>query len=701
MSQHIRSGQPHPLGATVHQGGVNFALFCRNGSSVVLELYRNANETVPQASFALDPVQHRTGDIWHIFVEGLEAGQLYGYRVDGPYQPEQGHRFNRNKLLLDPYARGIAGQWNARSDSVYGYNRKSAELDLSFDDSDSAGHVPRSVVLDPVFDWENVRRPKVPWDQTVLYEVHVKGLTADPVAQVNHPGTYLGLTEKIDHLKQLGVTTIELLPVHEFDPYELRANGPTAELELTNYWGYSTLSFFAPHRFYASDPQQALAEFKQMVKQLHQAGIEVILDVVYNHTGEGDERGPTYSYRGLDNAIYYALEGGRHYRNYSGCGNTLDCDHPVVRRLVLDSLRYWFTELKVDGFRFDLATVLGRGPHGEWRANRGLLRQIGEDPLLRGAKLIAEPWDAGGLYQVGQLPTPFAEWNGRFRDDVRRFVRGDRGQVAELARRLGGSSDLFSRKASASASVNFVTCHDGFTLRDLVSYAQKHNLANAEDNRDGATENYSHNWGSEGESDDATVRQLRRQQAKNLLTILFLSRGTPMLLAGDELWQTQQGNNNAYCHDTSLTWLDWRDSDEAAEIQRFVTQLVNLRRRYAPFFGPEMIDPFGSMERSPIKWHGIQPDHPDWSYHSHSLAVQMRAPEEDRSEMLYLILNAWSEPLRFKLPQLETPQHWFRIIDTALPSPEDHLEDETAVEVTSDEYRCSGRSSVLLIGKRR
>jgi len=714
MSVRTSTGFPYPLGATVTDDGINYAVFSRHATSVFLELFREADDHRPAASLELDPDRNRTGDVWHVHVHGQVAGQLYGYRADGPYAPEQeGHRFNVNKLLSDPYARALAGAYDMSRDAVYGYERSSPLGDRSFSTEDSSPYTVKSLAL-PVgsYDWGDDRLLRRPMTNCVIYEVHVKGFTIHPTSAAGHRGTYLGLVEKIPHLLELGVTAVELLPVHEFNEGEPAGIDPVTGNTLTNYWGYSTLGFFAPEISYATsaEPGRPVLEFREMVRQLHSAGIEVILDVVFNHTGEGNEFGPTLNFRGLDNSVYYMLDGGRCYKNYSGCGNTVNCNHPVVKQFILDCLRYWVVEMHVDGFRFDLATILGRGRSGEWIGDLSLLYDIGGDPILRGCKLIAESWDAEGMYKVGGFPRGWAEWNGRFRDDVRRFVRGDRGLVAQIARRIGGSRDLFAQKRNPAHSINFVTCHDGFTLRDLVSYEEKHNKRNGEDNHDGASENHSANHGVEGDTDDPVVRQTRLRQAKNLLAILMTARGTPMLLGGDELWRTQQGNNNTYCQDNDLSWFDWTEIAESRDLRRYLRMLVALRHEHPAFRRPCFVDPFAvdgprSMHQigSDITWHGVKPGRPDWSYHSHSLALHIHgkppvSAQDYADSDFYLMLNAWTEPLEFELPTVKG-QSWHRLVDTALPSPRDILPTAEAAPVETNRYPMQPQSVVILVAK--
>jgi len=694
------------MGATVTDEGINFALFSRHATSVYLELFEEGDDTARQ-TLRLHPRRNRTGDVWHLFVADAGHGQLYGWRVDGPYQPEElGHRFNVNKLLTDPYAREIAGRYDLERPEVYGYDPTSADGDLSFSEADSAPFAARSVALVPGgFDWGDSRRPGIPLERSVIYEQHVHAFTAHPSSGVAHPGTYAGLIEKIPYLRDLGVTAVELLPVHAFNGGERTGTDPVTGAPLHNYWGYNTLGFFAPERRYALSqrPGGAVTEFKQMVRALHEAGLELILDVVFNHTIEGDETGPTTSLRGLDNSVYYALDGGRRYRNYSGVGNTVNCNIPVVKQLIIDCLRYWVVEMQVDGFRFDLATILGRDRKGQWIDDLGLLYDIGGDPVLRGCKLIAESWDAQGMYKVGGFPRGWAEWNGRFRDDLRRFVRGEEGMVPQLARRLGGSPDLFGGKGSPTGSVNFITAHDGFTLRDLVSYREKQNLRNGEENRDGANENYSCGWGEEGETRDPAIRRLRLRQAKNMLLALLLSRGTPMLLGGDERWHTKAGNNNTYCQDNELSWFNWAPDDEAEEIARFTRGLLQLRRGHPALRRTRFVLPFARRkEGAPpdISWHGVEPGEPDWSHCSRTLALQIHGaspgPGDDLDRDFYAIFSAWSDALTFRLPASPSSGTWHRLVDTSLGPPDDLVSECFAPEVAVASYRVQPGSAVLL-----
>jgi len=571
----LHPGAFRPLGATWDGHGTSFAIYTENATAVELCLFdTSGRETSVQ-------IPWHTLHVWHVYIRGIGPGQRYGWRVHGPFSPNEGHRFNPNKLLVDPYARALDGFVDLRG-PICGYPHDRGLDDRSFDDRDDAAHTIKSVVADERFDWGSDRPPRVPWEDTLVYELHVKGFTERmPLLDERERGTYLGLASdaSIAHLQSLGVTTVELMPVHEHvDELNLALRGKT------NYWGYSTLSYFAPDRRFATVGGDAMVEFKQMVKRLHAAGIEVVLDVVYNHTCEGDERGPTLSFRGIDNSVYYRLEPAdpRHYVDFSGCGNTLNATHPQVLQLVTDSLRYWVTDMHVDGFRFDLAPTLSRDPSGGVDRLATFFFVIHQDPVLSRIKLIAEPWDLGaGGYQVGQFPILWSEWNGRYRDTVRSFWKGQRGAVADLASRVSGSSDLFAHEGRhPQASINFVTAHDGFTLRDLVSYEHKHNEANGENNRDGLDDNSSQNCGIEGDSADPAVCARRHTLARSLLATLFLSQGVPMLEMGDETWRTQLGNNNPFCHDSELTWIDWNLGLEASEMLAFTRELSALRKRH-------------------------------------------------------------------------------------------------------------------------
>ena len=674
-------GDPAPLGATVMRGGVNFSVFSKGGTGVELLLFDDPTEGRPSRVLALDPRVHRSYHYWHAFVPGLRSGQLYGWRVRGPFAPEQGLRFDPDKVLLDPYARAVV--------IPEGYDRAAAAAP-----GDNAVLAPKSVVVDTSgYDWEGDRPLARSWAKTVIYELHVGAFTKHPSSGVapGLRGTFAGLIAKIPYLVDLGVTAVELLPVACFDALDALPGR-------RNVWGYSPLAFFALHPAYGSrkGALAVLDEFRDLVKALHRAGIEVILDVVYNHTSEGDERGPTTSFRGLANGVYYHLESDRrYYSNYTGTGNALNANQPIVRRLIRDCLRYWVQELHVDGFRFDLASVLARDEHGQAVENAPILWDLESDPVLARTKLIAEAWDAAGLYQVGRfIGDSWTEWNGHFRDEVRRFVRGDDGMAGHLATRLLGSPDLFGHEEREPAqSVHFVTCHDGFTLNDLVSYDRKHNAANGEGDRDGSNDNHSWNCGVEGPSDDPAVEALRNRQVKNLLALDLIAIGTPMLLMGDELRRTQRGNNNAYCLDDETVWLDWRLIERHADVHRFVRHLIAARLGTRSDEGLSLNQ---YLRSSKILWHGIRLDAPDWSATSHSLAATIEA--RTAPVILHLMVNAWWQPLEFELPApTDSPRGWQRWIDTALPAPEDiHAPRESPV-FGGRVYRVQSRSLAILI----
>ncbi|NOZ53807.1 MAG: glycogen debranching protein GlgX [Gammaproteobacteria bacterium] len=653
---------PLPLGAHPQDNGINFSLFSRHASSVSLLLFDSSTDAIPARTAVLAVKQNKTGDIWHIWIEGLRSGCLYSWQVDGPDEPDLGHRFNPQKILLDPYATALAGTecWDfaCLSDDASVTAEGSAPLTKS-----DAGAKAKCLLPEGDFDWQEDQPLRHAWSDTVIYETHVRGLTVHSSSAVQHPGTFLGVVEKIPYFQALGITAIELLPVQEFFENELVRRNPTNGEQLLNYWGYSTVAFFAPKERYASckQPGSQFSEFKTMVRELHRAGIEVFLDIVFNHTAEGNHLGPTLNFKGLDNRIYYLLEQNRHYyKNYSGTGNTLNCNHPVVRDYILDCLRHWVIEMHVDGFRFDLASVLGRDRQGNLLANPPLLERIAEDPILRNVKLIAEAWDAAGAYQVGSFMGPrWSEWNGRYRDDVRRFWRGDSGMSGALANRLCGSADIYQHSGKAPVhSINYVTCHDGFTLNDLVSYAQKHNDNNGENNADGTNDNYSANYGVEGPSDDPAIDALRVQQMKNMIATLMLSRGVPMLFGGDEFRRTQAGNNNAYCQDNEVNWYDWRLSEKNHELVRFVHTMIDLRRRF-PVLRAECFYTAGE-----IQWFAPDLSVPDWNGASGLLGCLINVDQET-SEVLCLLFNATVEPVTFTLPAQQAAGVWQQLLVTS------------------------------------
>jgi glycogen operon protein len=691
MGDEIGVGLPHPLGATLRDGGVNFSVFSRNATAVELLLFDGIGALRPSRVIDLHPQRNRTFYYWHAFVPGLRSGQLYGYRVHGPYAPDRGFRFDGAKLLVDPYARAVAIPET--------YSRKGSARG-----GDNSATAMRSVVADlSVYDWEGDRPLQRPLSGGITYELHVGGFTRHPSSGVPeaHRGTYAGVIEKVPYLASLGVTTVELLPVQQFDAQDAFGGRP-------NYWGYSPVAFFAPHRGYCvgQGPLAPLDEFRDLVKALHRAGIEVILDVVFNHTAEGPEEGPdtgpTLAYRGLENRAYYILDEGGRLANFTGCGNTVNGNHSIVRRMITDCLHFWVRELHVDGFRFDLASVLSRDEMGNVLDNPPILWEIESDPELAGTKIIAEAWDAAGLYQVGSfVGHRWSEWNGRFRDDVRRWVKSDGGLVGRIASGLVGSPELFrERQRDPHRSVNFITCHDGFTLHDLVSYAGKHNEANGEDNRDGADQNHSWNCGAEGPTSDPAVLALRQRQMKNCFALLLLAQGTPMILMGDEVGRTQKGNNNAYCQDNALSWMDWRDLERHGELREFVRRLIGWRRRIGLFVRDRSWAE-ATIDGPPLlTWHGVTLDHPDWTADSRTLAFTV-SDGRAGGEALHVMLNAYWEPMMFEVPASgANGAGWRRILDTARPSPDDCATDQqSAPHHEGQSYWVDRRSVVALYRK--
>jgi len=681
------TGRSFPLGATILPGGVNFSVFSRQATRIELLLFDNLAAAQPTSVIDLDPRTHRTYHYWHVFVPGIGAGQVYAYRAFGPFDPRRGLRFDPSKVLLDPYGRAVV--------VPKAYCRERAS-----EYGNSGAITMKSVVVDlATYDWEGDTPLRRSFASTVIYEMHVAGFTRHPSSGVTAElrGTYAGMIEKIPYLRGLGITAVELLPVFQFD-------GQACPAGLVNYWGYSPVSFFAPHAGYSSrkDAVGPVDEFRDLVKALHRAGIEVILDVVYNHSAEGDAGGPTLCFRGFANEVYYMLYQDRaQYANYSGTGNTLNANQAVVRRMILDSLRYWVAEMHIDGFRFDLAAILARDENGCPLDNPPAPWDIETDPVLAGTKLIAEAWDAAGLYQVGTfIGDSWKEWNGRFRDDVRRFVKGDRGAVGMLAQRVLGSPDIFEhREREPEQSINFVTCHDGFTLNDLVSYNSKHNEANGEANRDGMDNNLSWNCGIEGPSEDVAVERLRRRQVKNFMVTMLTSIGTPMLLMGDEMRRTQRGNNNAYCQDNEVSWLDWSLLDRHRDLHRFVQTLIAHRLRGIEM-GKESFELSLNelLRRAEIDWHGVRLAQPDWSDDSHSLACTIRPGRLHFPFWLHMMSNAYWEALDFDLPDVpETAvSSWQRWIDTARESPEDITDPPWAPLVGGTQYRVMARSMAML-----
>jgi len=682
LTLQIVRGFSLPLGAMATPEGVNFSLLCRHGTAVFLVLFPPDGGT-PLAEIALHPRQNRTGDHWHVLVGGLPPSFGYGWRIDGPSGP--GHCYDPAVVLIDPYATALT------NGATWGKSPETSPKTT----------LRRSAFTRHAFHWREDAPPMTPLEDTIIYEVHVRGFTCHPSSLTAHPGTFAGLAEKIPYLKELGVTAVELLPIHEFDECECPFVNPLTGAKLRNFWGYNNIAFAAPKAAYAHSAVEhgQVNEFRDLVRAFHAAGIEVYLDVVFNHTGEGDYRGRTYSFRGLDNQLYYMIGPDGRYLNFSGCGNTVNCNHPIVRQMILDCLRFWIAEMHIDGLRFDLASILGRDRLGRVLMEPPVVEMIAEDGILAETKLIAEPWDAGGLYQVGRFPFGgrWSEWNGQYRDQVRSFWRGDSGMVSNLATRLCGSSDLYQPTGRLPRhSVNFITCHDGFTLWDLVSYNQKHNEANGEGNRDGSNDNHSWNCGVEGPTDNPALLSLRRRQARNLLATLLLSQGVPMILAGDEMLRTQKGNNNAWCQDNDISWLDWGLLQRNADFFRFTRELIALRRRH-PILRRRRF-----LQDGDVAWHGTQPGKPDFSAASKTLALILdgRRTGREADRDFYMAFNAGREPAVFTIPSAPQKGGWRRAIDTALSSPHDiaGLDQGTPIAVGS-RYALPGNSLLVLIAE--
>lgn len=661
-------GTPLPIGATVYPNGVNFCVFSRNATRIVLNLYNNQEDTEPCFRLELSEKENRTGDLWHVFVEGAHAGTLYLYQVDGPFDITKGHRFNFNKFLLDPYAKALTPV------SVFEHYKQ----------DDNSGvcspHFPKCVVIDDdAFDWQGDRPLGIKLKDSVIYETHLRGYTVSPSSPVSSEkkGTYKGFIEIIPYLKKIGITAVEFLPIHEFDENEGFATNPRTKQKLKNFWGYSTISFFAPKANYASDltPGACVTEFKEMVRELHKNGIEVILDVVFNHTAEGNEHGATLSFRGFDNSIFYMLTTNKeYYYNYSGCGNTVNCNHPVMRDYIVECLRYWVLQMHVDGFRFDLGSILSRSQIGELLKDPPLLHRISEDPVLARTKIIAEPWDAGGAYQVGWFPGGrWAEWNDRYRDDMRRFWRGDKGMLGLGASRACGSADIYAASGRKPYhSINYITCHDGFTMNDLVSYNVKHNADNGEGNIDGSDNNNSYNCGCEGYTDDKKIERTRRRLIRNFLLTLLISQGTPMVLAGDEFRRTQHGNNNAYCQDNSISWVDWELAEENADLVEFFARAVRLRKEMGVFNRADFFEGGLTNSNKPdIRWYAPDGTVPDWKKLDHCvgcvlpyLTIKNAMPEE---RLIFVVSNTDFHDVLVQLPPANG-KNWHRVADTSIDS---------------------------------
>jgi len=685
----VRYGHPLPYGATPLPEGVNFSIFSANATACTLVLIGKGSEKI--AGEIPFPPEFRLGEIWAMAVLDIDPALYeYGYRFDGPHDPRDGFVFDPTKIVLDPYCREIGGDgvWKGKRNELMPFR----------------GRIP----VEP-FSWEQARPVHRSASQLVIYEMHVRGFTAHPSSGVDSPGTYEAMRQKIPYLKELGVNCVELMPIFEFDELENTRTNPLTGEELCNYWGYSTLGFFAPKASYAAGGAQGkqVEELKALIHDLHEAHIEVVLDVVFNHTAEGGDGGPTLSFRGIDNSVYYMLEPGGKYSNYSGCGNTLNCNHPVVRDFVVDCLRYWASEFHIDGFRFDLASVLGRDVDGSPLTNPPLLERLAHDPVLAHCDLIAEAWDAGGLYQVGSFPSygRWMEWNGKYRDAARRFLKGDAGVAAEMVQRVMGSPDLYATSGrKPHASINFLTCHDGFTLRDLFSYNEKHNLANGENNRDGANDNNSWNCGVEGETDNPEINALRLRLQKNAITLLFVSQGVPMIWMGDEMGRTQGGNNNTYCQDDDWNMLNWDIGEESKGLSRFTRMMIAFRKANQSLAQDEFLhgrDVIGSGYPD-ISWHGVEPWKPDWSTPSRTLAFMLcgkHAAAAGRPfKFMYCAFNMFHEPLEFTLPRLPRGKTWRRVVDTAKSSPNDFLQEGEEELLPSLVYKLTERSAIICIG---
>lgn len=674
-------------GVTYFNNGVNFCIFSRNATKMTLEIFENPEDTKPIFTYDLDPIKNKIGDSWYVFIEGAQEGDFYTWRADGPYDLSKGHRFDYNLHLLDPYAKAI---------TPHDMDNKSFRKGLIVDSS-------------KFLNLENDIKPCHKFNESIIYEMHIKLFTENSNSNVKEKGNYLGILEKIPYLKELGVTAVELLPIFASEPDELDRENPLTGEKLRDVWGYNPIGFFAPSSKYITKSccikdatWKHLTDFRKLVQELHRNDIEVILDVVFNHTGEGNEKGPVISFKGLDNNIYYVLQNNKEfYCNYSGTGNTFNSSHTVVKELILDSLRYWYGVMNVDGFRFDLAAILGRDYDGKWIGDLSLLKDIADDPILSGAKLIAEGWDAAGGYFLGEFPCGWAEWNGKFRDTVRKFIRGDMGQVKDLSIRILGSPDLFEKYGRTPYnSINFITAHDGFTMWDLVSYNEKHNLSNGENNEDGTNENYSWNCGIEGETNDNEIIKLRKQQMKNMITILMISQGVPMVLMGDEMAKTQLGNNNAYCQDNETNWLDWSRLEEFKDIFNFYKNMILFRKKHKclkkeKFFQGEDFNKNGYED---ISWHGVEIGKPDWNYESKSLAFLIDGmdvdKEEEIDESIYAALNSYHEELKFQLPYIPGKK-WYKIVDT--------FEEESYIDegilILEKYIYVRERSSVVLVSK--
>lgn len=660
----ILKGEPI-LGSNPKGEGINFGIYSKNGTEVVLNIFKNEMDNEPIQSYRLIPKHNRTGDIWHCFIPAISGEVFYTWNIDGPNNILKGHRFNKDKHLLDPYAK-------IYTESKVGVLRKAVALDLSFLK-------------------EEVKRLNHTMADTIIYEMNVSLFTKSKTCKIRNRGTYAGVIENIEHLKNLGVTAVELLPIHEFDETSAGVNPITGE-KLYNVWGYNTIGFFAltsKYNSFSSSYKEKIKEFRKMIDAFHKAGIEVILDVVYNHTAEGNENGPFLNFKGMDNTIFYILEKDKtYYTNYSGTGNTLNCNHPAVKTMILDSLRYWYSDMGVDGFRFDLGTILGRGNDGEWLGKNSLLKDIGDDPILSEAKFFTEPWDAAGGYYPKEFPENFSVWNDKFRDVARSFVKGDSGVVGELVKRVQGSPDIFSGDKNSCNSLNFITAHDGFTMWDLVSYNQKNNLANGEENRDGENNNRSWNHGLEGHTSCLKIIELRKKQMRNMMNILMLSKGIPMILMGDEIGKTQDGNNNTYCQDNEMNYLNWDRKEEFLDLNFYLSQLVKFRKIH------KSLKKSGDCRlENIVTVHGIKPDSPDLSYYSHSIGFMF---QYEKNAEIYTAFNSYHQPLTFELPEIHGKE-WHLVADTSRKGKKAFLE-ETEV-IYGGKYSLDSRSSIIAIAK--
>lgn len=705
-------GTPLPLGASVAKDGVNFSVFSRNATKVFLEFYSASEDSEPYAQVEFSPSENRTGDIWHAFVPGIKSGTLYLFRVDGPFEPSKGHRFNVHQRLFDPYAKAITPVsvfYNLPPD----YSAPLDKNDIEHGKNQCAKVFPKCVVIDNEnFDWQGDKPINRPLSESVIYEVHLKGFTAGKNAGVSCPGTYAGFVEKIPYLKDLGITAVELLPIFEFDEFENSNVNPRTGERMKNYWGYSTINFFSPKASFAADktPGGCVNEFKTLVRELHKAGIEVILDVVFNHTAEGNEHGVALNFRGFENSVYYTLVGSHkeYYMNFSGCGNTMNCNHPIVRNFIIDSLRYWVLNYHVDGFRFDLASILSRGQEGDLLKFPPLTNAIAEDPVLGKTKIIAEPWDAGGAYQLGGFPggRRWAEWNDRFRDDIRRFWRGDEYVSTNAATRISGSSDLFTISGRAPYhSINYVCCHDGFTMNDLVSYNGKHNDENGEGNRDGSDSNWSYNHGYEGPTLNPVIEKMRNRQMRNYILTLLISQGTPMLLGGDEFRRGQQGNNNAYCQDNDISWFDWGNCSLNSALVSFTRKAIRLRKDHPVFRRTEFFKGSMAGKKPDIQWYAADGSNPDWSKISRFLAFRLLGTFDSGAKKIsdndfFIAANTDRQDIMLRIPAITDSRKWYRIADTSIEDETSLLSVENAETLISqDRYVLPASSMLILVAK--